>query len=64
MRFLLQVFAVLCLLFSICVGLTLVQIEPEDRGLDDLLVAGATFAALFLSGWLLLRIALALKTLG
>jgi len=64
MRFLLRVFAVLCLSFAVCVELTLLQIEPGDQNVFDFLVACAALAAFILSGWLLLQIALTLKNLG
>lgn len=64
MQWLFYVVAFLYLLFALCAGFTLMQIEVAEGGALDFIAAGVTTAGLLLGGWLLLQIALSLKDFG
>jgi hypothetical protein len=53
-----------CLLFALCIGLTMIEIPSAELDPGDLLVAIAAFAAFVIAGWLFLEITLTLENLG
>jgi hypothetical protein len=61
MQSLLCVLALLCAVFALGVGLTVMQIAPSERGTIELVVAITSGDTFLIGGWLLFQIAVALR---